>query len=86
MILPGPDPKVETHSSAGTGRVCDIGLAREAQRFRRRAVMRPVPIQRRANVIRFGEQKIQVMRAEERVRVLPWQIQPDDPGDSPTAA
>ena len=43
--------------------VFDIGIAREAQRMRQRMVFRPIAIQRhRANVIRFGEPGVTVMR------------------------
>ena len=35
--------------------VFDIGMARDAQRFRRGANTRPISIQHRAKVIRFGE-------------------------------
>lgn len=35
--------------------VFDIGMARDAQRFRRRATTRPVAIQNGAKVIRFGD-------------------------------
>lgn len=43
--------------------VFDIGIAREAQRMRQRVVFRPIAIQRhRANVIRFGEPGVTVIR------------------------
>lgn len=35
--------------------VFDIGVARDSQRFRRRANTRPIAIQNSAKVIRFGE-------------------------------
>lgn len=43
--------------------VFDIGIAREAQRMRQRMVFRPIWTHRhRANVIRFGEPGVTVMR------------------------
>lgn len=43
--------------------VFDIGIARQAQRMRQRMVFRPIWTQRhRANVIRFGEPGVTVMR------------------------
>lgn len=43
--------------------VFDIGIARRAERARHRVVFRPITIQRhRANVIRFGEPGVTVMR------------------------
>ena len=37
--------------------VFDIGMARDAQRFRHRANARPVSIHQRAKVIRFGDRR-----------------------------
>jgi hypothetical protein len=79
-------PEARTHAPASNGAVCDIGLAREAQRLRPRIVIRPVSKQRRANVIRFGERKILVMGAGESLRLPQRPMQPDGPGDSPPAA
>lgn len=63
--------------------VFDIGMAREAQRLRRRAV-RPISIHRHAQVIRFGEIRAQAvagMRAP-----ASWPAVPDGPYDLPPAA
>jgi hypothetical protein len=58
----GKDAADETHSSE-TPIVFDIGIAREAQRLRRRPVFRPISIQRRAKVIHFGEAQTRVVAA-----------------------
>jgi len=86
MVLSRPEPKVETHTSPALSRVCDIGIAREAQRLRSRMVTRPIQIQRRANVIRFGQQKIRLLSADQHRRLSQWPIRPDDPGDFTPAA
>jgi len=66
--------------------VFDIGIAREATRLRPRLVLRPVAIQRRrANVIRFGEPGVAVMRGEPSRRGSHWPGMSDD-YDSPPAA
>ena len=45
--------------------VYDIGIAREAQRMRPRALFRPICIQRRAKVLRFtNNAPVQMMRAD----------------------
>lgn len=59
--------------------VYDIGIAREAQRLRRRVVLRPVSIQRKAKVLRF--------RDEPSLRIAElWSGMPEDPSDHPPAA
>lgn len=64
--------------------VFDIGMAREAQRFRRRAAARPISIPQRAKVIRFGESQdraVVAMRTAE-----PWPMPQNGPYDFPPAA
>jgi hypothetical protein len=59
--------------------VYDIGIAREAQRLRRRVVFRPISIQRKAKVLRF--------RDEPPFRVAEsWSGIPEGPSDQPPAA
>lgn len=67
--------------------VYDIGIAREVQRTRHRAVFRPISIQRKANVLRFrNEVPVEFkIRAEER-RAECWSSRPDGPCDPPPAA
>jgi hypothetical protein len=67
--------------------VYDIGIAREAQRLRRRAVFRPSSTQRKAKVLRFrNELPVPlVIRVEER-RAESRPGRPDGPCDSPPAA
>jgi len=61
--------------------VYDIGIAREAQRLRHRAVFRPINIQRKAKVLRFqNELPVPLKRAES------WAGRPDGPHDPPPAA
>lgn len=66
--------------------VYDIGIAREAQRMRHRAVFRPISIQRKAKVLRFrSEEPVSIrMRVEERRAVESGR--PDGPYDFPPAA
>ena len=68
--------------------VYDIGIAREVQRLRQRAVFRPVSIERKAKVLRFRDE-LPVplrMRAEEVRGADSWPGKPDGPYDSPPAA
>ena len=67
--------------------VYDIGIAREAQRLRRRAVFRPINVQRKAKVLRFRDEVSVpcVMHLEER-RAESWPGRPDGPHDHPPAA
>ena len=66
--------------------VYDIGIAREVQLMRHRAVFRPISIQRKAKVLRFRSQEpVSIrMRAEERRAVESGM--PDGPYDFPPAA
>jgi len=51
--------------------VFDIGIARDAQRMRQRLVFRPLTLHRqKANVIRFGEPGVTVMRPKSSVSHL----------------
>jgi len=59
--------------------VYDIGIAREAQRLRRRVVFRPVNIQRKAKVLRFRDGP--PFRMAES-----WSGVPEGPSDHPPAA
>jgi len=59
--------------------VYDIGIAREAQRLRRRVVFRPVNIQRKAKVLRFRDEP--PFRMAES-----WSGVPEGPSDQPPAA
>ena len=68
--------------SARRQRVYDIGVAREAQRSRRRFLSRPISIQRRAKVLRFHESA-----ASATVQTMPrWTPPVNDPYDLPPAA
>jgi hypothetical protein len=63
--------------------VFDIALAREAQHLRRRAV-RPISIQRHAEVIRFGDM---LARAVAGIGTPEsWPVSTDGPSDLPPAA
>jgi len=68
--------------------VYDIGLVREVQRLRHRAVLRPVGLQRKAKVLRFrNEAPIQLKRQPEELRgVHARSGMPDGPSDLPPAA
>ena len=68
--------------------VYDIGIAREVQRLRHRAVFRPICIQRKAKVLRFRNEALvpMKMRMEERRVAKPWSSRPDGPCDLPPAA
>lgn len=59
--------------------VYDIGIAREAQRLRRRVVFRPITIQPKAKVLRFRDQP--PFRIAES-----WSGMPEGPSDHPPAA
>lgn len=68
--------------------VYDIGIVREVQRLRQRAVFRPVSIERKAKVLRFRDE-VPVplrMRVEEVRGADSWTGKPDGPYDSPPAA
>ncbi len=64
--------------------VFDIGLAREAQRLRRRAVCRPIGMKRRATVIRFGDAQARALAGSRTPQ--PWSPAPEGPSDLPPAA
>ena len=68
--------------------VYDIGIAREVQRLRHRAVFRPISILRKAKVLRFrAEAPTPVrIRLEERRAAEAWSGRPDGPYDFPPAA
>lgn len=67
-------------------RVFDIGVAREAQRMRTR-IFRPISIQRRANVIRFGEKAAAAVPAVAQAAVAArWTAPVNGPYDLPPAA
>ncbi|KAA6461178.1 hypothetical protein DYQ86_13120 [Acidobacteria bacterium AB60] len=68
--------------------VYDIGIARDAQRLRHRAVFRPISIQRKANVLRFRREAPVPIRMgrEERRAMEFWSRVPDGPYDLPPAA
>lgn len=66
--------------------VFDIGIARRAQHMRHRLIFRPISIQRhRANVIRFGEPGVAVMRPRNAERQRRWSA-PSQDRDLPPAA
>lgn len=73
---------VEPSGPVASPVVFDIGMARDAQRFRRRAA-RPISIQRRANVIRFGEPGFRKLAA---VNAPPSWHASNGPYDLPPAA
>jgi hypothetical protein len=68
--------------------VYDIGIAREVQRLRHRAVIRSISIPRKAKVLRFrNEPPAQPTgRIEEGRRMEDWSGMPDGPFDLPPAA
>lgn len=76
----------DVSAASGNKAVCDIGAAREAQGLRRRIAIRPISIQRRNNVVRFGESKVRVIRAEELGRRPRWPAASEDSYDLPPAA
>ena len=68
--------------------VYDIGIAREAESERHRAVFRPISNQRKAKVLRFRDE-VPVplrMRAEERRGADSRPGMPDGPSNQPPAA
>jgi hypothetical protein len=75
--------KVADSSVADSPVVFDIGMARDAQRFRRPNT-RPISISHRAKVIRFGEGRrlaAAAMRAPDA-----WRVPNNGPFDFPPAA
>ncbi|MFZ0395127.1 MAG: hypothetical protein WCF17_08115 [Terracidiphilus sp.] len=75
--------KVVQRPAAQCPVVFDIGMARDAQRFRRRANTWPISLERRAKVIRFGESHpmAAAMRASQ-----PSPVSRNGPFDFPPAA
>jgi hypothetical protein len=68
--------------------IYDIGLAREAQRLRHRAVFRPAGLERKAKILRFrNERSAQFkVRLEETRAMQSRSGMPDGPRDLPPAA
>ncbi len=67
--------------------VYDIGIAREVQRLRHRAVIRSISIPRKAKVLRFRDELAQhVDRIEKGWRMEAWSGMTDGPFDLPPAA
>lgn len=77
------EPLILRNVSAESPVVFDIGLAREAQRQRRRP-FRAFPLESRAKVIRFGERQSRVLAAVNAP--ASWPIRSNSPYDFPPAA
>jgi len=78
------EPLVLRDVSEESAEVFDIGMARDAQRIRRRANLRSGSLPHRANVIRFGESQRRAVAAMQAPQS--WRPSQLGPCDLPPAA